>query len=69
LRPARFLRYVQIDIRAEPTSSSCPSSPGQWNLARLLEHELREIGAAEVTLTEHGDVLATLPATVRTSHP
>lgn len=66
---ARFLRYVQLDTRADPDSASCPSSPSQWELARLLVRELEEIGAQEITLTEHAYVLATLPATVATDAP
>jgi tripeptide aminopeptidase len=65
----RFLRYVRIDTRADPASTTCPSSPGQWDLARLLVSELQEIGASDVTLTEHGYVLATLPATIGTDAP
>ena len=60
---ARFLRYVQIDTRSDAHSPTCPSTPGQWDLLRLLADELRALGAAEVTLTAHGYVLATLPAT------
>ncbi len=59
----RFLRYVQIDTRSDSHSETCPSTPGQWNLLRLLETELREIGASDVTLNAHGYVLATIPAT------
>lgn len=66
---ARFLRYVQIETRADPDSSTTPSSPGQWDLLRLLERELQAIGAADVCLTEHGYVLATIPATVATAVP
>ncbi len=33
----RFLRYVRIDTRSDPASPTCPSTPGQWDLLRLLE--------------------------------
>lgn len=59
----RFLRYVQIDTRSDPHSTATPSTPGQWDLLRLLEQELRELGASDVKLTPQGYVLATLPAT------
>jgi tripeptide aminopeptidase len=59
----RFLRYVQIDTRSDSHSETFPSTPGQWDLLRLLESELREIGATDVTLNAHGYVLATIPAT------
>jgi tripeptide aminopeptidase len=61
----RFCRYVQIDTRSDAHSDTTPSTPGQWNLLRLLEQEVRAIGASEVTITEYGYVLATLPATTR----
>ncbi|MDD3180015.1 MAG: peptidase T [Opitutaceae bacterium] len=61
----RFLRYVQIDTRSDPHSTTTPSTPGQWDLLRLLVTELTEMGATDVTLTEQGYVLATVPATTR----
>jgi tripeptide aminopeptidase len=59
----RFLRYVQIDTQSNEDSPTTPSTAGQWDLLRLLEAELREMGAADVYLTPHGYVMATLPAT------
>jgi tripeptide aminopeptidase len=59
----RFLDYVRIDTQSDEHSTTCPSTPGQWDLLRLLESELRALGAADVRLTEHGFVLATVPAT------
>ena len=59
----RLCRYVRLDTRSDPHSSTCPSTPGQWDLLRLLENELKEIGAADVRLTTDGYVLATIPAT------
>lgn len=60
---ARFLRYVQIDTQSDERSTSCPSTPGQLDLLRLLREELAALGAAEARLTPHGYALATLPAT------
>ncbi len=65
----RFLRYVQIDTRSDDRSPTTPSTPGQWDLLRLLEKELRGLGLADVVLTEHGYALATLPATTKKSSP
>jgi tripeptide aminopeptidase len=58
----RFLRYVQINTRSDDQSPTTPSTPGQWDLLRLLEKEVRDLGLADVVLTEHGYLLATLPA-------
>ncbi|HTL67454.1 MAG TPA: peptidase T [Lacunisphaera sp.] len=58
---ARFLRYVQIDTRSDDQSPTCPSTPGQWDLLRLLQREMSELGLADVTLTDQGYALGTLP--------
>jgi tripeptide aminopeptidase len=60
----RFLRYVTIDTRADESSSTSPSTPGQLVLLRLLESELRSLGLEDVVLDEHGYLMATIPATV-----
>ena len=65
----RLLRYVRIDTQSDETSSSSPSSDRQLELLRLLEDELRGIGAEDVRLTGYGVVLATIPATVTTPVP
>jgi tripeptide aminopeptidase len=61
---ARLVRYAQIDTQSDEGSDTFPSTEKQWELLRLLEHELRELGIEDVTLDEHGYVFATVPATV-----
>ena len=63
----RFIHYVKIDTQSAHDSSEYPSTAKQFDLLRLLAKELKELGAYEVTLTEHGYVLATIPATVEPS--
>ena len=41
---ARFLRYVQIDTRSDAHSATTPTTPGQWDLLRLLTAELTALG-------------------------
>jgi tripeptide aminopeptidase len=60
----RFLRYVQVDTRADESSTTCPSTPGQLVLQEMLARELRELGLADVTLDERGYLTATVPATI-----
>ena len=60
---ARLLRYTAIDSQSDADSPAAPSTAIQLNMARLLVDELAEIGAADITLTDYGTVLATLPAT------
>ena len=59
----RFLRYVQVDTRADEKSLTCPSTPGQLTLQHMLAGELREIGLSDVSLDENGYLMATVPAT------
>jgi tripeptide aminopeptidase len=60
----RFLRYVRIDTRSDPHSTTFPSTEKQLDLLRLLADECREAGLEEVELDEHGYVTATVPPTV-----
>jgi len=62
---SRFLRYVQIDTQSDETSKSCPSTPGQLVLLEMLKQELSELGAADVQMTKHGYVMASVPANTR----
>lgn len=59
----RFLRYVRVDTRSEEGSDSYPSTAKQWDLLRMLENELRELGLADVELDAHGYLFATIPST------
>lgn len=58
---ARFLRYVVIDTTSDRHVEEIPSTPGQWDLLRLLEHELEELGIKDVSLNEHGYLIARVP--------
>lgn len=60
---SRLVRYAAIDSQSDASSTTGPSTTRQWDILRLLETELHEIGAADVQLTEYGTVLATIPAT------
>ncbi len=59
----RLTRYAAIDSQSHGESASSPSTAIQLDILRLLETELRDIGAADVTLTDYGTVLATIPGT------
>jgi tripeptide aminopeptidase len=59
----RFLRYVQVDTRADEGSTTCPSTPGQLTLQHMLAGDLREIGVTDITVDENGYLMATIPAT------
>ena len=58
----RFLRYVKIDTTASTESDTYPSSPGQWELGKvLLVEELNALGASDVRHDEHALVWGTIP--------
>src|SRR5437660_416465 len=62
---SRFLRYVQIDTQSNEASAAFPSTPGQRVLLEILKNELIDLGAADVEMTRHGYVLASIPANTR----
>lgn len=59
----RFLRYAGIGTQSDRHIEDIPSTQTQWQLARLLEQELKELGLSDVTLDEHCYLIARLPAT------
>ena len=60
----RFLRYAVVDTQSIEALADRkhPSFEGEWDLLRLLEKELREMGLEDVDLDDHGYLLARLPA-------
>ncbi|MWB77791.1 peptidase T [Pseudooceanicola sp. 216_PA32_1] len=59
----RLVRYCAVDTQSDPDSPTSPSTEIQYDLLRMLESELTEIGASDVRITDYGVVLATLPGT------
>ena len=60
----RFTSYVTIDTESDPNSDATPSTEKQWDLARKLAEELKEIGLEEVSIDENAYVMGTLPSNV-----
>ncbi len=58
----RFLRYVAIPSQSDASKTVVPTSQGQWDLARLLEKELIEMGLEDVFLSEYCVLTAKLPS-------
>lgn len=58
---AKFTRYVKLDTASAEGASETPSTPGQWELARLLKEELLTLGLEDARVDGHGFVMATLP--------
>jgi tripeptide aminopeptidase len=62
---SRFLRYVRVNTQSDETSNTFPSTPGQLVLLEMLKQELSELGAADVQMTKHGYVMASVPTNTR----
>jgi tripeptide aminopeptidase len=60
----RFLQYVSLDTQSKPGVRQVPSTEGQWKLLNLLKEQLDAMGLVNVTLSEKGTVMGTLPANV-----
>ena len=58
----RFLNYVSVDTNSDENCESCPSTQGQWTLARKLEAEMKELGRKDVRCDEHAYVYGFIPA-------
>lgn len=65
----RLVRYAAVDSQSDGASPTSPSTERQLDMARMLEAELKEMGAEDVTITAYGAVLATVPATVEGDLP
>lgn len=61
----RFLRYIQIDTKSDPSNTETPTTKGQWELAKMLVAELTEMGAKDIVLNEHCIVTASIPSTLK----
>lgn len=58
----RLVRYAKIDTQSDASSTTCPTTEGQWDLLHELKKELTTVGLEEITLDENGYLFATLPA-------
>ena len=66
----RFVRYARINTRSnEEITDRTPTTDNQWDLARLLEKELNEMGMKEVELNDQCFLTATLPANTQKQIP
>ncbi|HLN65280.1 MAG TPA: hypothetical protein VK464_27480, partial [Symbiobacteriaceae bacterium] len=50
---AKLLRYVQVDSPSNDGGEGVPSTPEQWNMARLLEAELQALGLTSIKVDEY----------------
>ncbi len=60
----RFTRYVKVETTAVEETKDYPSSPGQFELGRMLVDELNALKLSDVSQDENGIVWATIPGNV-----
>ncbi len=60
----RFCRYVKVETTAVEDAGKYPSSPGQLVLGKLLADELRTLKVENVSVSEDGIVMGTVPGNV-----
>lgn len=66
----RFLRYVKINTQSnDKITGRCPTTDGQWDLARLLVQELQALGLQDAAVNDKCFVTATLPANIEKEIP
>lgn len=55
-----FYRYVAITSQSDAKANQVPSTQGQFELVKLLEKDLHELGFTQTQITEHGILIAKL---------
>ncbi len=58
----RFLKYAAVHTASSDEGTKTPSTERQFDLARMLERELRALGVSDVYLDEHCFVYGRVPA-------
>ncbi len=58
----RFIKYAKIDTKSDEESEVTPSTPIQFDLAKLLVEELKELGLTDANMDDKCYVMATLPS-------
>jgi tripeptide aminopeptidase len=64
----RFISYVKIHTTSDENSETTPSTQRQFDLARILTSELREMGL-DAQVDQHGYVYTIIPENLPADHP
>lgn len=56
-----FLKYVAIPSQSDDKKKEVPSSPGQWEMAKVLGADLEDLGLVDIKINEYGVLQARLP--------
>ncbi len=66
---SRLDTYARIHTTSDHSSNDTPSSPGQWDLARHLETEIRSLGIEDVSVDKHCNLVANVVGNVSGGTP
>ncbi|WP_311531101.1 peptidase T [uncultured Anaerococcus sp.] len=56
-----FLKYLAIPSQSDDKNEEVPSSPGQWEIAKVLAADLEDVGLVDIKVNDFGVVQARLP--------
>ncbi len=65
----RFIKYAKIDTQSDENNSETPSTKKQFDLARIVEQEMREMGLEDISLDDKCYLMATLPSNSKKNLP
>lgn len=65
----RFVKYIKIDTQSDHENPAFPSTEKQWDLAKILVEDLKEIGMSDIELDDNCYIMATLPSNVNFEVP
>ncbi len=65
----RFLEYISIDTQSDDASETTPSTAKQFDLAKVLVEELKQLGLTDISVDEKCYVMATLPSNSKKKIP
>ena len=61
----KFLKYVKYDTQSDDKNESCPSTPGQIELAKVIVEDLKNLGIENAHVDENGYVYASIEGTAK----
>lgn len=65
----RFLKYISFHSTSKPGIDTIPSTERQWNIAKYLYEELKNIGVEDVSIDKNGYVMGNIPSNKDKSIP
>ena len=64
----RFMRYSAIPSQSDGSAQEVPSTVGQWEMAKLLAEDLKELDVQDISVGDTGVVYGHLPARLPEGH-